>query len=137
MLHRIKKKNDIHQGKWNGLGGKFEQGESPEDCVIREIKEESGLELSNPSLRGFISFPLFKDNKDWYVFIFTADQFTGDLIESPEGMLQWIDDDKLLELNLWDGDPIFMNWIFNDNKMFSARFEYINKQLISHSVNFY
>ncbi len=72
MLHRIKKPQDIHQGKWNGLGGKLLPGETPEQCVIREVEEESGITLSNPELRGILTFPNFDGNEDWYVFLFTA-----------------------------------------------------------------
>ncbi len=85
MLHRIKKENDIHEGKWNGLGGKFEPGETPEACAIRDVKEESGLKINSPILKGIITFPLFSPNTDWYVFVFTADQSAGELIESDEG----------------------------------------------------
>src|SRR4030065_626309 len=89
MIHRTKKANDFHEGKWNGLGGKFETGESPEECVFREVKEEAGIEIINPRMHGFITFPLFDGTDDWYVFIFTADKFKGDLIESDEGILKW------------------------------------------------
>ena len=99
MVYRNKKANDIHKGKWNGLGGKFEAGESPEECVHREILEESGLSIRNPKLCGLLMFPNFK-GEDWYVFVFTANDFTGELIESPEGRLEWIPDDQLLDLNL-------------------------------------
>ena len=136
MLHRIKKKNDFHEGKWNGLGGKFEQGETPEECVIREVKEESGLLLVNPKLHGFITFPMFDCKKDWYVFMFTSDKFSGELIDSKEGKLEWIPDEKLLDLNLWDGDRIFLPWL-EDDKFFSAKFDYENGKFVKHSVVFY
>jgi len=136
MLHRTKKKNDFHEGKWNGLGGKFEPGETPEECAIREIKEESGLLMENPRLHGFITFPMFDGVKDWYVFLFTSDKFSGELIDSDEGRLEWIPNDKLLELNLWEGDRIFIPWLFQD-KFFSAKFVYENGNFISHSVEFY
>ncbi len=136
MIHRIKKQNDFHEGKWNGLGGKFELGESPEDCVIREIKEEAGLTLINPVMKGFITFPLFDGKDDWYVFLFTADKFTGELIDSPEGKLAWIDNDKLLDLNLWDGDKIFINWLFQE-KYFSAKFNYKDGKFLDYTVSFY
>ena len=136
MLHRIKKKNDFHEGKWNGLGGKFEQGETPEECVIREVKEESGLLLVNPKLHGFITFPMFDGKKDWYVFMFTSDKFSGELIDSKEGKLEWIPDEKLLDLNLWDGDRIFLPWL-EDDKFFSAKFEYENGKYVKHNVMFY
>jgi 8-oxo-dGTP diphosphatase len=96
----VKKKNDIHQDKWNGLGGKFLPGETPEECVIREVKEECGLLIKNPKLRGFLTFPEFSNNEDWYVFVFVASEFDGQIIESNEGNLEWIDDDQLEKLNL-------------------------------------
>lgn len=136
MLHRTKKKNDVHEGKWNGLGGKFEHGESPEECVIREVKEESGLLIKNPKLHGFITFPMFDGKKDWYVFLFTAHEFEGSLIDSHEGRLEWISNNKLLDLNLWEGDKIFIPWLLQD-KFFSAKFIYENGTLKSYDVKFY
>ena len=122
MVHRNRKANDIHEDKWNGLGGKFEAGESPEECVIREVHEESGLSIHQPKLCGLIMFPNFKGN-DWYVFVFTATEFSGDLIDSPEGQFEWIKDDELTGLNLWESDPIFFPWI-EKGEFFLARFVY-------------
>jgi len=136
MLHRIKKKDDVHAGKWNGLGGKFEHGETPEECIIREVKEESGLLIKNPKMHGFITFPMFDGKKDWYVFLFTAREFKGKLIDSHEGKLEWIQNDQLLKLNLWEGDQIFIPWLL-DGKFFSAKFIYKNGLLKSHNVEFY
>jgi len=136
MLHRIKKKNDMHEGKWNGLGGKFEQGETPEECVIREVKEESGLLIKDPKMHGFITFPMFDGKKDWYVFLFTAREFKGKLIDSNEGKLEWIPNDQLLKLNLWEGDQIFLPWLLED-KFFSAKFIYENGIFKNHYVKFY
>ena len=133
MMHRVKKENDIHQDKWNGLGGKFQPGESPEECVIREIKEESGLRLINPEMRGFLTFPEFSAGEDWYVFVFVARQFEGDLIDSTEGNLEWIDDDQLLKLNLWEGDRYFIEWLDKD-VFFSGKFYYKNGDLIDHNM---
>src|SRR6056297_2091953 len=95
MLFRNKKENDIHEGKYNGLGGKFEIGESPEECARREIEEESGLVAEELHLKGVITFPKFDGTNDWYVFVYTVFQFSGRLIESPEGSLEWIDNDRL------------------------------------------
>ena len=89
MIHRIKRADDIHLGKWNGLGGKFEPGESPEECVIREVREESGLELRQPRLCGLLVFTAFKGN-DWYVFVFTAREFSGE-IKGERGRLPGMD----------------------------------------------
>jgi 8-oxo-dGTP diphosphatase len=135
MVHRNKKANDIHEGKWNGLGGKFEPGETPEECVIREIFEESGLSIQNPKLCGLLMFPKFIGN-DWYVFVFTAHHFTGELIDSPEGKLEWIPDEKILSLNLWESDHIFMPWI-RGGKFFSAKFEYEADQMRNYDVIFH
>lgn len=135
MLHRIKKENDYHEGKWNGLGGKFEDGETPEECAIREIKEESGLDVLNPQLKGFISFPKFDGDNDWNVFVFIVNQFEGNLIDSPEGKLEWINNDELFNLNLWEGDKIFMKWLFEEF-FFSAKFEYEEGNFKNYKVNF-
>jgi 8-oxo-dGTP diphosphatase len=135
MLNRNKKQGDVHTGKWNGLGGKFERGESPEECVKREVKEESGLLIHSPKLRGFLTFPQFKDGEDWYVYVFEAYDFEGKLIDSPEGELEWIKTSEVPKLPLWAGDLIFMKWI-EQQRFFSAKFVYDNKQLISHSVEF-
>ncbi len=103
MVHRIKKENDMHQGKWNGLGGKLEPGETPEECAIREVYEEAGLVVSSPELKGLITFPAFSDEEDWYTFLFVITEFEGALIDSPEGNLEWINDEDLSALNLWEG----------------------------------
>lgn len=136
MVHRVKKANDVHQGKWNGLGGKFEPGETPEECAIREVFEESGLRVKSLILKGFLTFPLFANNEDWYAFVFVADQFEGNLIESPEGNLQWMDNDKLLDLPLWEGDRIFLPWLEEDG-FFSAKFSYENGRLIHYDAVHY
>jgi len=136
MIYRNKKQNDYHEGKWNGLGGKFEAGETPEECAIREIEEESGLKVKSVSMRGFITFPLFDGVDDWYVFLFTAEDFKGELIDSPEGQLEWIPNEKLTRINLWDGDKIFIPWLFKDG-FFSAKFNYENGKYTSHEVSFY
>jgi len=135
MVHRVKKANDIHEGKWNGLGGKFETGETPEECVIREIFEESGLSIQNPKLCGLLMFPQSKGN-DWYVFVYTASDFTGELIDSPEGKLEWIPDEKILDLNLWESDHIFMSWM-REGKFFSAKFEYEGDKMCGYNVVFH
>ncbi|MEW5940784.1 MAG: 8-oxo-dGTP diphosphatase [Chloroflexota bacterium] len=154
MLHRVKKQNDIHAGKWNGLGGKFEPGETPEECVIREVREESGLTIRNPKLVGLLMFPNFK-GEDWYVFTFTATEFesqkpvffttpeaprsgaekTG-FWESDEGHLKWIPDAEVESLNLWESDHIFLPWI-REGKFFSAKFIYEGEQMKGYEVTFH
>jgi 8-oxo-dGTP diphosphatase len=136
MLYRNKKDNDYHEGKWNGLGGKFEYGESPEECAKREVKEEAGLTVKSLEMKGFITFPLFDGKDDWYVFLFVIDDYEGELIDSPEGKLEWIPNDKLSDLSLWEGDKIFMNWLFGD-KFFSAKFNYDEGEFKNYVVEFY
>jgi 8-oxo-dGTP diphosphatase len=135
MIHRIKRANDIHAGKWNGLGGKLEPGESPEESIIREVREESGLEMVNPHLRGLLMFPAFK-GLDWYVFVFTATEFSGELHENEEGFLQWIPDAELETLPLWPSDHIFFQWMRED-RFFSAKFVYEGEEMLGHEVAFY
>ena len=136
MVHRNKKPNDIHEGKWNGLGGKVEAGETPEMCIRREVQEEAGLLIHNPLLHGLLLFAGFKGD-DWYVFVFTANEFDGELsASSPEGRLEWIDDNKLTSLNLWESDHIFLPWL-EDGKFFSARFDYSNGAMGEYEVVFH
>ena len=135
MVYRNKKANDIHKGKWNGLGGKFEAGETPEECVIREVHEESGLAIKHPKLCGLLMFPNFMGN-DWYVFVFTAADLTGELIDSPEGKLEWIPDEEIPGLTLWESDHIFMPWI-QEGKFFSAKFEYDGVEMRRYDVVFH
>lgn len=136
MMHRTKKANDIHEGKWNGLGGKMEAGETPEECVIREVEEESGLKIREPELRGILNFPDFDGKNDWIVFLFVARHFSGTLIDSSEGRLEWIPNRKLVELPLWEGDKFFLKWL-KEKKFFSAKFVYKKGRLENHSACFY
>lgn len=133
MLHRIKKENDIHEGKWVGLGGKMEKGETPEECIIREVKEESGLTIQKPILKGFITFPGFKNDEDWYTFVYIAEKFEGKLIECNEGVLRWIEDSEVLNLNMWEGDRLFLEWI-ESGRMFSGKLTYKNGVLVEQNV---
>jgi 8-oxo-dGTP diphosphatase len=135
MIHRTKRVNDIHAGKWNGLGGKFESGESPEECVVREVREESGLEIMHPRLCGLLIFQAFKGD-DWYVFVFTAREFKGRLKETEEGYLEWIPDAQLESLPLWASDHVFLPWI-RQGRLFSAKFLYAGEQMKDYSVTFY
>ncbi|RME04292.1 MAG: 8-oxo-dGTP diphosphatase [Planctomycetota bacterium] len=139
MMHRVKKVGDIHHGKWNGLGGKFHPQETPEECVCREVYEESGLEIRNPILRGILTFPQFQpiEGVDWYVFVFVAREFKGQLKSCAEGDLCWIEDKELLRLPLWEGDRLFLQWLENNSGFFSAKFVYRQEKLVEHQVNFY
>jgi 8-oxo-dGTP diphosphatase len=136
MMHRVKKADDIHHGKWNGLGGKMELGETPEECVVREVKEESGFRIKNPNLRGIMTFPKFDGKNDWIVFLFVAHQFKGKQVECNEGDLEWVPDNKLIKLPLWEGDKLFFKWLEQKN-FFSAKFVYQKGKLRKHQVHFY
>lgn len=135
MIHRNKRAGDIHQGKWNGLGGKLNPGESPEQCVIREVREECGLNIRNPRYHGLLMFANFK-GEDWFVWVFSATDFDGDLTETGEGTLQWIATPKLPCLPLWPSDLIFFPWLERDG-VFSARFQYAGEEMLGHEVYFY
>lgn len=135
MLHRVKKADDMHAGKWNGLGGKFEPGETPEECVVREVREESGLEIRKPRLVGLLMFPHFK-GADWYVFVFTAREFEGELIDSSEGHLEWIPDAEVESLLLWESDHVFLPWI-REGRFFSAKFIYEGEEMKGYEVVFH
>lgn len=136
MIHRVKKAGDIHAGKWNGLGGKLEPGETPEECAVREIREESGLIARRLELKGILSFPGFANDEDWYAFVFVVPEFEGQISESQEGYLQWIKSTEIYDLNLWEGDRVFLPWL-DQPGLFSGKFVYKNGRLVDHSVNFY
>ena len=136
MLHRTKKKNDISKDKWLGIGGKFEDGESPEECIIREVKEETGLTLNTYKLRCIVTYV----SESWeteYVYVFTSNDFTGELIECNEGDLQWIQKDRITELNIWEGDKIFIEKIQNEDSFFTVKFEYDGDKLIKYDLKEY
>jgi 8-oxo-dGTP diphosphatase len=136
MIHRIKKANDIHEGKWNGLGGKLEAGETPEECAAREVLEEAGLIVHAPQLKGLLTFPNFANNEDWYAFVFVITQFEGELIDSPEGELAWIPNEQIESLNLWAGDRVFLPWL-DQPGFFSGKFIYQDGEFIEHKVMFH
>ncbi|MCL4216733.1 MAG: 8-oxo-dGTP diphosphatase [Candidatus Hydrogenedentes bacterium] len=116
LIHRNKRDNDQHLGKYNGLGGKVDRGEDVCACIKREIREEAGIECLDLKLRGTISWPGFgKDGEDWFGFIFRIDRFSGTPIkDNPEGVLEWVPIDTILELPLWEGDRYFLPLVFTD-----------------------
>jgi len=137
MLHRVKKENDIHEGKWNGLGGKMEANESPEEAIIREVFEESGLKISNPKLKGIITYPQTNNaDEEWIVFVFTANKFSGDLIESNEGDLEWIKNSEIKKLHLWKGDYQFLPLI-KKKGIFTAKITYNKEEVVELILNKY
>jgi 8-oxo-dGTP diphosphatase len=135
MLYRNKKKNDENGGKWIGIGGKFENRESPEECARREIFEETGLRVNTLNLRGIITF----DNDMYeteYMFLFTSDDFEGELLpECNEGELSWIDKKDILNLNLWEGDKYFLELIRKNSPFFSMKLTYSDNKLVSVQLN--
>ncbi len=128
MLHRIKKNQDPNKGKWIGVGGKVEKGESPEDCIFREINEETGLVANSVSLKGIITFILPKW-EDELTFLYVCDDFQGNIQPCNEGELAWIDEDKVLDLNLWEGDKYFLNRL-NEDSVFDLKLVYVFDFLI-------
>ena len=122
MLHRTKKQNDINEGKWIGIGGHMQEGESPEDCILREAREETGCQLLGLVLRGVVTF-VYKDVTE-YMFLFTATDLEGDPAECDEGDLAWIPKDQVLSLDLWEGDRIFLALLAKDAPFFSLKLVY-------------
>ena len=136
MLHRTKKKNDISKDKWLGIGGKFEEGESPEECIVREVMEETGLKLNSYQLRTIVTYV----STNWeteYMYVFTSNDFTGELIECNEGDLQWIDKKEVTKLNTWEGDKIFVEKLQNDSSFFTVKFEYDGDKLVKYNLKEY
>lgn len=134
MMHRVKKENDINKDKWVGIGGHFEADESPEECLLREVKEETGLTLASWQFRGIITFICDRQETE-YMFLYTADAFSGSLIDCDEGDLEWIDKVKVYDLPVWEGDKIFFRLIEENHPFFSLKLKYANDKLIETSLN--
>ena len=130
MLHRTKKKNDINQDKWIGIGGKFEGCEAPEECLLREAKEETGLTLTSWRCRGVITFLTNDPAQGEYMYLFTADGFEGTLKECDEGDLQWVSREFLDQLPKWEGDQIFLDLIWRDAPFFLLTLRYDGDTLV-------
>ena len=134
MLHRIKKENDLNQDKWIGVGGKFEDKESPEDCLLREVREETGLTLTRWKYCGVVTFVSDRWPTE-YMHLFTADGFTGELKECSEGVLEWLEWDELTRIPHWEGDEIFLRLIEQDAPFFSLKVCYEGDRLVSAALN--
>ena len=136
MLHRTKKENDENKDKWIGVGGKLEEGESPEECVLREVKEETGLTLNQYQYRGLITFI----SNQWgteYMHLFTATEYEGKMKECNEGKLEWVPKAQIEQLNLWEGDKIFFRLLQEYDRFFSLKLCYDEDKLISYEIHKY
>lgn len=133
MLHRVKKVNDENHDKWIGVGGKFEWGESPEDCMLREVREETGYTLTSWKYRGIITFVYGEDTVE-YMSLFTADGFEGTPIDCDEGVLEWVAKDRVPELNLWEGDRIFFRLLEEREEFFSLKLVYNKQDVLEQAV---
>ncbi|MDO4266400.1 MAG: 8-oxo-dGTP diphosphatase [Eubacteriales bacterium] len=135
MLHRVKKKNDVNHDKWIGVGGKFEKNEAPEECLLREVKEETGLRLTGYRYRGMLTF-IYNDKDPEYIFTYTADSFEGDLDEAglkgcDEGELCWVEKKRIPELSLWKGDRIMFRLLAAEREApFSLKLCYNGDELV-------
>jgi 8-oxo-dGTP diphosphatase len=134
MLHRVKKVNDLNQDKWIGIGGKFEDKESPEECMLREAYEETGLTLINPEYRGILTFVSDKWPTE-YIHLFYANNFLGELIDCDEGNLEWVPIQDIYSLPLWQGDKIFLRLIEEKAPFFSLKLQYEGESLINAVLN--
>ena len=134
MLHRTTKENDENHDKWIGIGGHFEFQESPEDCLLREVKEETGLSLLDYDFRGIVTF-ISDDHPAEYMHLYTSNHFTGTVTDCQEGQLEWVPIDKVCTLNLWEGDKIFLDLLTRDVPFFSLKLVYKNGQLMDSILN--
>ncbi len=129
MLHRVKKQNDVNHDKWIGVGGKFEDGESPEECLLREVEEETGFTLTDYRYRGIITFVA----EGWpteYIHLFTAAGWTGEMRECDEGDLEWVPKDQVPNLPIWEGDKLFFQLLAEDRPFFSLKMCYRGDTMI-------
>ena len=134
MLHRVKKENDENRDKYIGIGGKFAEGESPYDCVIRETKEETGLDLQNPQYRGIVTFSSTEYESE-QMHLFTCSDFTGEVGYCDEGELVWVNKSELKSLPMWEGDYIFLYLLEKDTEFFSLKLIYNDDKLVNAILN--
>ena len=134
LLHRVKKEHDLNRDKWIGLGGKLEEGESPEECLLREVKEEAGLTLTSWRYRGIVTFVSDRWEGE-YMHLFTADAFSGEITDCDEGELVWIPKTDMDKLPQWEGDRIFLRLLEEDASFFSLKLVYEGDRLISAKLN--
>ncbi|MCI8622072.1 MAG: 8-oxo-dGTP diphosphatase [Provencibacterium sp.] len=135
MLHRTKKEKDINKDKWLGVGGGFEWGESPEDCLLREVREETGLTLTDYRYRGIVTFVNEIPLETEYMHLFTAAGFTGSLADCDEGELEWVEKERISRLPIWPGDLIFLKLLAEEAPFFSLKLEYRGDRLANAVLN--
>ena len=136
MLHRIKKKNDLNHEKWVGVGGKFERGETPEECLLREVKEETGLTLTDYRYRGIVTFV----SDEWgseYMHLFTATGYEGEMITCDEGELVWVPKNEIENLRIWEGDKVFFRLLEEKLSFFSLKLRYEGDCLVESVIKKY
>ncbi len=136
MLYRNRKEHDVNEGKWIGVGGKAEAGESPEECLSREVLEETGLKLTSQRLRGILTFSS-QGWEDELIFVYTSSSFEGDLKPCDEGELKWIEKRDIFDLNLWEGDRIFLDLLIREGPLFSLKLSYRGDELVEKKVTLY
>ena len=137
MIHRSKRPNDINEGKWIGVGGHVERDESPEECLVREVREETGLTLTAYKFRGLVTFVNNKCESE-LMCVFTADGYTGELITCNEGELRWVDKTQVPNLPTWEGDRVFLDLLLsNEERFFSIKLQYEGDQLVKKKINLY
>lgn len=129
MMHRVKKEKDINKDKWIGVGGHFEEGESPEECLLREVREETGLELTSWKLRGIITFVTDVYEPE-YMFLYTADGYTGEITDCDEGTLEWVKKSAVYDLPIWEGDKVFFQLLEEREEFFSLKLRYESEKLV-------
>ena len=129
MMHRVKKVNDINKDKWVGVGGHFEEGESPEECLLREVREETGLILTSFRLRGIVTFSTDVYPTE-YMFLYTADSYEGEMIECNEGNLEWVKKSDVYDLPIWEGDKLFFRLLEEEVPVFSLKLRYEDDKLV-------
>ena len=134
MLHRVKKEHDLNRDKWIGVGGKLEEGESPEDCLLREVREETGLTLTRYRYRGLVTFVSDQAPTE-YMHLFIADGFEGQLTDCTEGELAWVKKTQVPKLNLWEGDRIFLELLAREEPFFLLKLIYQGDRLASAVLN--
>ena len=134
MLHRVKKQNDVNKDKWIGIGGKFEAEESPDECLLRECREETGLRLTSWQCRGVVTF-LQEGGEGEYMYLFTAEEFEGNLHDCPEGDLQWVSREFLYRLPMWEGDRIFLDLLWRNAPFFLLTLRYRGEVLTQAVLN--